>query len=151
MRRVLPVIQIVGLLGCDPATSEIVEPPPEEPAGNPPPPIEEISVNPPPRDTITPVPLSTLGELNAKSAQFGTVYTLGMGKCGVDVPLPPDAPRSSGIFFNIKEVDCPAEMLDPAFQECRESLLSRTDAENCICTPVTGNPPPGPQPIKCPG
>ncbi|MFT5680848.1 MAG: hypothetical protein ACI8RZ_001754 [Myxococcota bacterium] len=157
MRRMLPVIQIVGLLGCDPAISETPTPPPEKPAGNPPPPepipepIPGPTGNPPAQNTIIPVALSTIGELNAQSLLFGRVYTLGMGKCGVDVPLPPDAPQTSGIFFNISEVDCPAEMLSPAFQECRESLLSRTDAESCVCTPVTGNPPPGPRPIACPG
>ena len=137
MRRLLPVVQIVGLLGCDPGVDErptANPPPPEpEPAGNPPPPE--------PVDVITAVSVSQLGELNAKSSLYGRVYTTGAGTCGVDVPLPPDAPQRTGIWLNLQEVECPEGMSHPAFQACSQSILARIDAESCFCTPVTGNPP----------
>ena len=145
MRRLLPVVQIVGLLGCDPEVPKVPEP--ERPTANPPEPI----VDPPVPDVITPVSLSTVGELNAASAKYGRVYTLGLGKCGVDVPLPPDVRPSSGISLNVEHIDCPPEMLDPVFQECSQSILTRIDAENCSCTPVTGNPPRPAYPVSCPG
>ena len=114
------------------------------PVGNPPPqPVEP--------EVITAVPLDTIGELNATSSLHGRVYTLGLGKCGVDVPLPPDVMPSSGIFLNIREIDCPEGMTDPIFQSCREGILTRLDAENCSCEPVTGNPPPPARQSGCPG
>lgn len=143
MRRILPVVQIVGLLGCDPEVEE-------RPTANPPQP-EPLAGNPPePADVITPAPLSQVGELNAQSAKFGRVYTTGLGNCGVDVPLPPDAPRSSGISLNLQEIECPAGMHHPAFQACSRSILARIDAESCFCTPVTGNPPMPGEAHDCP-
>ena len=155
------MVQIVGLLGCNPGPTETpAEPDPIPPAGNPPEPLDTGSPAPPkppagnppppPVDTITAVAAGTVGELNATSSLHGRVYTLGGGRCGVDVPLPPDAPVTSGINLNIQEVDCPAGMLDPVFQACNEGILSRTDAGSCECAPVTGNPPMPPYASACP-
>jgi hypothetical protein len=138
MRRMLPVVQIVGVLGCSTPPTPTPEP-------------VVIATNPPPTDVITAVPLDTIGTLNARSSLHGRVYTLGMGRCGVDLPRLPDAPVSSGINLNIGEVVCPEEMLDPAFQACAESILVRQSPEECVCEPVTGNPPPPPRPVACPG
>ena len=101
-------------------------------------------------EVITAVPLSTVGELNAQSSLHGRVYTLGMGTCGVDVPLPPYGWRRSGIFLNIQNVECPPEMLTPEFQACTQSIFTRLDVDSCSCIPVTGNPPMPAEAAACP-
>ena len=135
-----PMVTIVGLIGCS-----MGEVPPSGPSEVPEP--EPAAPDP---GAITEVPPDTIGVLNASSENHGRVVTRYGGKCGGNVPLPDNEIPASGVHLNLHPVDCPPSMKNAVFQSCTESLLVRISAEACECEPLTGNPPPPPQPVACP-
>lgn len=92
------------------------------------------------------------GVLNPRDAENRTVFRDNGERCYVELPFPPLKPgeqRPPGSAPPTRNVACPAEILDPAFAECRGGALERQPSGECTCF-VMGNPPPPPRPVPCP-
>jgi hypothetical protein len=72
----------------------------------------------------------------------------------VEVAMKPPYPSMpSGMRYVTAEfVDCPADVDDPAWDQCAASTLSANlkKAGDCYCIPTNGNPPPPPTQNACP-
>ena len=135
------VVVITGLISCDVGHKEVVvsNPPPQPDVANPPP------SNP---GLITQPALSKVGDLNARSENLGVVFASSDGKCFLRTPSP--QPLPSGATGPIQEIDCTEEMKHSSFAACDFGVVSRKDAQNCICSPWAGNPPPPDFAVDCP-
>ncbi len=129
------------------------EPQPPPPRGGPPPPDPNTRMRPMraplPETAATTPPMGPKRPLNPV-LEGRSVYAGNGGYCFVLLPAPPDAPPvpPGGDNSVRKNVDCPEEMMDPAWDTCLHGTLS-TDGKLCDCW-RPGNPPPPPRAAECP-
>ncbi|HCH66793.1 MAG TPA: hypothetical protein DFR83_28580 [Deltaproteobacteria bacterium] len=97
---------------------------------------------------ITQPNLMVAGELNARAAQLGRLFTTRDGRCYVRVP--PQEPLPPGAKGKTLTVPCTPEMQHPSFVACGFGVLSREPDGTCRCRPWEGDPPPPSHPIECP-
>ena len=117
-RAILAMVWLVGCGGVDPQ--------------------EALSAAPVPGEIIQP-DLGQAGELNARSANLGRLFSTQDGRCYVRVP--PAEPLPPGAMGDTLVVPCPAEMKHPSFAACGFGVVSRVDDGACVCEPWQGDPP----------
>lgn len=103
----------------------------------------------------TPLDYAALVPQNPKGDPEGHVaYLAPDDRCYVEVPMKPPIPPlpTGGRPFDNVYVDCPPEMDDPAWDSCTWGTLSANTkkANDCVCIPMGGNPPPPPVGVACP-
>jgi len=97
---------------------------------------------------ITQPDLGQPGDLNARSANLGPLFSTADGRCYVRVP--PEDPLPPGARGETRTVPCPKQMTHPSFASCGFGIVSRTDGGDCVCRPWEGDPPPPSTAIECP-
>ena len=88
------------------------------------------------------------GDLNARSANLGPLFSTADGRCYVRVPSA--EPLPPGARGETRTVPCPKPMTHPSFAACGFGIVSRTEAGDCVCRPWEGDPPPPSRAIDCP-
>lgn len=100
-----------------------------------------------------PVPFSDLAPQNPSDAQGRMIYVASDDTCYVQLPLkkPPEHMLPGMPWYAQGPVDCPAELDDPAWDECQYGTLEAVEGKaECYCIQPGGNPPPPPSKVACP-
>jgi hypothetical protein len=100
-----------------------------------------------------PIPYSDFVPRNPTDAQGRTIYVASDDTCYVQLPMknPPKNMVPGMPWYDIGPVDCPAELDDPAWDDCQYGTLEAVKGKaDCYCVRSGGNPPPPPAKIACP-
>ncbi len=96
---------------------------------------------------------SSLKTVNPKDDKGRAILAMSDDRCAVQVPFKGPTPTNVPTGWSprsYENVDCPAEMDDPAYDDCTYHVSVDTKSMTCYCMPDGGNPPPPPRKQRCP-